>query len=328
MLLDQDTGELVIKAARGMTTNQALYSPLKSGEGLAGRAAQFQTPLLSADVSRDGRFKHRVHARDLGLRAAMAAPLTAHGRTVGVLNLYRRSSQHFTQDDKQLVMLLANSAAVAIENARLYQEARERGQFLSAMMGEINHRVRNTLQAIAGLFRMELEHPSPRSTEEALRRAMARLQSVATVHELMPGQELHFVDIKQAATRIAQLTRQASAPDRKIRTRVSGARITLPSQQATSVALILSELTDNAVRHGLSQHEDGLVTISLAEGGGNVVIEVRDNGVGLPEDFQLETMSGLGLKVVRGIVEEELGGTLDLEMKRGLTVRARFPKHR
>jgi len=144
----------------------------------------------------------------------------------------------------------------------------------------------------------------------------------------MPGQELQFVDIKRAAAHIAQLTSETAAPDRKIRTRVSGARVMLPSQQATSVAMVLSELTDNAVRHGLAQRQDGLVTISLAEGGGNVVVEVRDNGVGLPKDFDLETMSGLGLKVVRGLVEKELGGSLDLEMKRGLTVRAKFPKHR
>ncbi|MDH4180062.1 MAG: GAF domain-containing protein, partial [Armatimonadota bacterium] len=327
MLTDPDTGDLVIKAARGLNTDEALYATLKPGEGLAGRAAQSGTSLVSADATRDGRFKHRARARELSLRAAMAAPLIAHDRTVGVLNLYRQSSHKFTEDDRKLVMLLANSAAVAIDNARLYQEAQERGQFLAAMMGEINHRMRNTLQAVAGLLRMDLDHPGPRSTEDALRRGIARLQSVAVVHELMPAQELQFVDIKRAASRIAHLTCQAVAPDRKIQTRVSGARVMLPSQRATSVAMILSELIDNALRHGLRQRDDGLITISFAEGGGNIVVQVRDNGVGLPEDFDPETVSGLGLKVVRGLVEKELGGTLDLEMKRGLIVRARFPKH-
>jgi GAF domain-containing protein len=328
MMLEHKTQTLVIRAARGLIADEALYSPLKLGEGLAGRAAQSGTALVSGDVTRDGRFRHRDRARELGIRAAMAAPLAARGRTIGVLNLYRPSSRPFTSDDKRLVMLLTNSAAVAIENARLYQEAQERGQFLSAMMGEINHRVRNTFQTVAGLLRLELERPTHASPEDVLRRGIARLHSVAIVHDLMPGQDLEFVDIKRAATHIADLTCQTAAPDRTLRTRVSGARVMLPSQSATSVALILSELTDNAVRHGLAQSQDGLVSISLAEGGGDVVIEVRDNGVGLPEHFDLETMSGFGLKVVRGLVEQDLGGVLDFETKHGFIVRARFPKHR
>jgi GAF domain-containing protein/GNAT superfamily N-acetyltransferase len=328
MLMEPKTQTLVIRGARGLTADEALYSPLKLGEGLAGRAAQSETPLVSADVTRDGRFRHRDRARELGLRTAMAAPLVTRGRTIGVLNLYRPSSRPFTSDDKRLVMLLTNSAAVAIENARLYQEAQERGQFLGAMMGEINHRVRNTFQTVAGLLRLELERPTQASPEDVLRRGIARLHSVAIVHDLMPGQDLEFVDIKRAATHIADLTCQTAAPDRTLRTHVSGARVMLPSQSATSVALILSELTDNAVRHGLAGRDDGLVSISLAEGGGDVVIQVRDNGVGLPDHFDLATMSGLGLKIVRGLVEHDLGGTLDFEVRHGLTVRARFPKHR
>ena len=328
MLVDPESKELIMKAARGLRPDHALYTPLKPGEGLAGRAAQSGVPLTSADIRRDGRFKHRVSARERGLRAAICAPLIARGRTVGVINLYRRSARDFTEDDRDLVMSLANSAAVAIENARLYEEAQERAQFLTAMMGEINHRMRNTLQAVAGLLRMELESPSARPKEEALRRGIARLQSVAVVHDMTRARELELVDIKQAARQIVQLSCQTAAPEKRIETRVSGARVKLPSQQATNVAMILSELVDNAVRHGLSTVERGRILVNLAEGGGDVVIEVKDNGVGLKKDFDLESASGLGLKVVKGLVEEELGGTLELDARKALTVRARFPKHR
>jgi len=327
MLVDPESKELVIKAARGLRPDHALATPLKPGEGLAGRAAQSGVPLASADIRRDGRFKHRVSARQRGLHAAICAPLIARGRTVGVLNLYRRSSSKFTEDNKDLVMSLANSAAVAIENARLYEEAQERAQFLTAMMGEINHRMRNTLQAVAGLLRMELESPRARSKADALRRGIARLQSVAVVHDMTRASKLEFVDVKQAARQIVQLSCQTVAPEKRIETRVSGARVMLPSQQATSVAMILSELVDNALRHGLAGVAQGCISVNLAEGGGDVVIEVKDNGVGLPKGFDLESKSGLGLKVVKGLVEEDLGGTLELDTRKALTVRARFPKH-
>jgi GAF domain-containing protein len=326
-LVDPDSKELVIKATRGIRPDHELYAPVKPGQGLAGLAAESKSPLVSADVSRDGRFKHRVTAREQSLRTAIVAPLLARGRTVGVLNLYRKTPREFSEDDKRLVMALANSAAVAIEHARLYEEAHERTQFLTAMMGEINHRMRNTLQAVAGLLRMELEAPQPRSTETALRRGIARLQSVAVVHEMMQARDIQLVDIKQAARRITQLTCQTAAPARDIQIRVSGARVLLPSQQATNAALILSELVDNAARHGLAEAAERHITVSFAEAGGSIVMEVRDNGVGLPDGFDLDTHSGLGLKLVRGLVEEDLGGKLELGTRGGLRVRARFPKH-
>jgi two-component sensor histidine kinase len=196
------------------------------------------------------------------------------------------------------------------------------------MISEINHRVRNTLQAVAGLLRMEMDQKPSRPVREVLRRGIARLQSVAVVHDLLQARDLRFVDIKQAARRIIQLTAQTTMPDKEIETRVTGARVMLPSQQAANVAMILSELADNAVRHGFSETHGGRIGVSLAEAGNSVVLEVKDTGKGLPGGFDLEKDSGLGLKVVRGLVEEELGGSLEVESDKGVTVRARLPKRR
>ncbi len=327
-LVDKDSGKLVIKAARGLPDDW-LYHDLKIGEGLSGRAARSGLPLTSLDVTRDGRLlsAHRQWARDEGAEAAISAPLIARGHIVGVLNLFRKSPRPFSEDDKQLVMSLGNSAAVAIENVQLYEEARERAQFLTAMMSEINHRMRNSLQAIAGLLQTELERPDSRPAEEALKRGIARIQSIAVVHELMHTQEIHLVDVKQAARRITTLSREAHAAGRDIDTRVSGACVMLPSERATSVALILSELIDNALRHGLAGKKAGRMSISLAEVGGQVEIAVRDNGVGLPKDFDPDSVAGLGLKIVRGLVEKDLSGTFELEVRDGLSARAKFPKH-
>ena len=325
MLLDANTGELVIKAARGFAPDDVFYESIPPGQGLAGRAAQSGAVLTSTDVSRDGRFYFRQRAREDGLRAAIAAPLIARGRTVGVLSLYRATPDPFTEDDKLLLASLANSAAVAIENAHLYQEAQERADFLSAMMGEINHRIRNTLQAIAGLLRIELERPNV-SAEAAIMRGMARIQSVAVVHELMGAREFRFVDMKQVAQRVSQLTRQSLGDDVSCEVIISGARVMLPSQRATSVALVLAELVDNSLRHGFATVPNGRVSISLAEAGGDVIIQVRDNGVGLPDGFDVQAGAGLGLRIAQGLIEQELGGKLEVEADRGVLVRARFPK--
>jgi len=326
MLVDSDTKELVMKAAHGLKPDHQLYDRLKPGEGMAGRAAESGTSLASADVRRDGRFKHREQARLEGLRAAIAAPLITHDRTVGVLNLYRTSSREFTDDDKQLLSALANGAAVAIENANLYEEAQERAQFLTAMVSEINHRTRNTLQAIAGMLQMETGRPEQRTVEEVVGRGVARIRAIAVVHELMGTRDFSLVDLKQAAQRVAQVSQEMAGEHPDVEVRVTGARVMLPSQKATTAALILSELIDNAIRHGVSGCERGTINIRLAEAGADVVIQVSDDGVGLPSDFDPASAPGLGLTVVRGMVEQDLGGKLTLENADGLTVWARFPR--
>jgi len=325
MLSNAETGDLVVSASYGLGDDDELYERVRPGEGIAGRAFQAGVPLTSGDLSRDGRFKFRHLARQRGLMTAIAAPLIARGHTVGVLNLYRTTPGDFTEGDKRLLASLSYSAAVAIENAKLYQETQQRADFLGAMMNEINHRIRNTLQAIAGLLRMELDRPQV-SAESAIRRGISRIQAVAVVHELMRARELQFVDMKQVARRIVEIMCQSLSLQCPIDSVISGARVTLPSQRATSVALVLAELIDNSLRHGLPNAPDARISIGLAESGGEVVVYVRDNGVGLPDGFDLDASSGFGLRIVRGLIEEELGGRLEIEAGDGLLVRFRFPK--
>ena len=324
-LMEAESGELVLKAVHGLRPGEWAMQRLNPGEGLPGLAAQSGRPLVSMDVTRDGRFMYRRQARQKGLGAAIAAPLISGGRTVGVLNLYRKSPSKFTEEDKRLLMSLANTAAVAIENTYLAQEVQRRSEFVAGMMSEVNHRMRNSLQSVAGLLRMELERPQTSSAEEVVRRAVSHVQAVAAVHEVIGDHDLAFVDMKEAAIRVVRAVRGARR-DRAVDLQVTGARVMLPSQKAVSVALVINELVDNALRHGLAGKEGGRITVSLTEGGGEVLLQVRDDGVGLSKDVNLDEAPGLGLKIVRGLIEQELGGKVEFESKHGFIVRARFPK--
>jgi two-component sensor histidine kinase/putative methionine-R-sulfoxide reductase with GAF domain len=323
-LVEPGTGDLVLTATHGLCPAEWAMQRVKSGEDLAGLAAQSRRPLVSVDITRDGRFPYRQQARKMGLGPATAAPLLSQGRVMGVLSLYRRAPSTFTEDDRDLIMSMANNAAIALENAHLLEEAQRRAEFVAAMMSEVNHRMRNSLQSVAGLLRMELERPRMRSVEDTVRRALSHIQAVAAVHEVVREPEVYLVDVKEVALRVAKLPRTGEG--RHVEVQVSGTRVLLPSQRAISVALVLNELVDNAIQHGLAGVEGGRVSVSLAEGGGEVVVQVRSPGAGPPKDFDLQASPGLGLKIVRGLVEEELGGRLELETKNGFVVRARFPK--
>ncbi len=324
-IMDLEENELELKAVRGLRFEEWGLLRVKPGEDLAGRAAQFGRPQVSSDVTRDGRVAYRRQAREMGLKAALAVPLLARGHTVGVLSLYRRSPGRITEEDTRVAQSLANIAAVSLENANLAREAQRRSEFVAAMMNEANHRMRNSLQAVAGLLRMELERPQAHSTEEVVRRGIAHVQAVAAVHEVLREQDVLFVDMKEAAGRVVRAT-LGLLRGAEVDLQVTGARVLLPAQKAISVALVLNELVDNALRHGLAGRADGKISVSLAEVGGDVVLQVRDNGAGVAGKAPPEDGRGLGLKIVRGLVEQELGGTVEFEARNGFTVRARFSK--
>jgi two-component sensor histidine kinase len=325
MLLDPESGELTIKAAHGLKVEHIVQSRLAPGEGLAGLAAKEGVVMYSREVLKDGRFRLREIAREEGLRSALSVPLLAQERVIGVLNLYTDAPRQFTDSEHRLISTLANSAAIAIENARLYEETRERAQFLFALMGEINRRVRSNLQSVAALLQLELADPAT-SKEQALRNCIGRLHSIAAVHELLQAENVELVDVKEIARRILDLGRQNFLPrGAEIRLGVSGTHLLLPSQQATSLAIAVHELVDNAFAHGFPDREKGRISICLSVVKERAILQVQDDGVGLPSGFSL-AKTGLGLRIVRGLVEDELGGEFSLSSgERGTIARMQIP---
>ena len=103
----------------------------------------------------------------------------------------------------------------------------------------------------------------------------------------------------------------------------------LSSQQATNLALILNELLNNALKHGLQGMAKGQIYIGLTEENGKVLLSVHDNGKGLPENFDIKKHSGLGLQLISTIAKNEFAGEFFLEnMERGLNAKFIFPRNR
>jgi two-component sensor histidine kinase len=101
---------------------------------------------------------------------------------------------------------------------------------------------------------------------------------------------------------------------------------TLPAQQATSCALIINELVQNAVEHAFAGLPGGSIVVRLAEQGDSLYIEIQDDGRGLPIDFDLARQGGLGLQIVRSLVREDLKGEFELVNEQGVKAVVSFPK--
>ena len=218
-------------------------------------------------------------------------------------------------------------ALVMVHDATEARLKEEELRLKATMIREVHHRVKNNLQTVASLLRMQARRMEQPEARQALQEAVGRVLSVAVIHEFLSQAEEQRINIRDVCQRIvAQLRAVAMAPDREIRLGVRGPSIYLPSRQATACALVVNELLQNALEHGCRERHGSAVTVTLHDGGDEVRIEVRDEGGQLPADFDLERKSGLGLQIVRTLVEDDLKGHFELRADGGVSAEIVFPK--
>lgn len=178
-----------------------------------------------------------------------------------------------------------------------------------ATIKEIHHRVKNNLQTVSALLRLQSRRVEDPSAQAALDEAVRRVASIAIVHETLAISSAENVDFDQVFDRIVANAVELSA--RPIKYRKLGEFGVYDSQKATPLALIITELIHNALEHGLSDDGDQL-TVEIQSSNGLTKVIVGDNGVGLPEGFDIDGSSNLGLQIVKTLTENELKGTISL----------------
>ncbi|MGX5680728.1 sensor histidine kinase [Schumannella luteola] len=178
-----------------------------------------------------------------------------------------------------------------------------------ATIREIHHRVKNNLQTVASLLRIQARRTHSDVAREALGQAMRRVAAIAVVHDTLSEGLTQNVDFDVVFDRVLMLIAEvASSHNTTVHPKSTGSFGHLPSEYATPLALALTELVTNAVEHGLAGRADGEVEIVAKRTDDQLRVKVRDNGVGLPEG---QVGSGLGTQIVRTLIQGELGGTID-----------------
>lgn len=183
----------------------------------------------------------------------------------------------------------------------------------SAMIQEIHHRVKNNLQTIAALLRLQARRTGSPEVSAMLQETINRILSIALVHDHLAHQESSAVDMAEVAQQIVtEVTRSVLDPEKRISFKLEAESIQLPTEQATSCALVLNEILHNAVEHGFAQRNEGNVRARLSVAADRVVVEVVDDGEGLPPGFKLGGNGSLGLQIVQTLAREDLKGTFQL----------------
>jgi two-component sensor histidine kinase len=213
----------------------------------------------------------------------------------------------------------AVSGAVLL--TRDVSELRRRDRLLvskDATIREIHHRVKNNLQTISSLLRLQARRFESHEAKVAIEESVRRIRSIALVHETLSreaGDDVAFIEIVRPLVRMVE--DGMSSPDRPVRFHVEGDAGVLPAEVATPASVVLNELLQNAIDHAFPDELDlqaapGSVTVSLANDGEHLQATVVDDGVGIPEGFDLAEVTGLGLSIVRTLVTSELMGTISL----------------
>jgi two-component system, sensor histidine kinase PdtaS len=314
-LIDEAKDELVMRAAWSRSQAYRSRPPLRLGEGIVGQVIRERRPVSVADVREDPRYRFREMARQEGLVSMLSVPLIVREKVIGVMNCYTDQPSEFPPERVALLSTLANQTALAIENARLVTNA--------AVVREMHHRIKNNLQTVAMLLRMQAGESRGLRAEDVLRTSVHRILSIAAVHEVLAQEGFRLVDVKEVAERIARLTAQnMMRPDRNVEIVVEGEPLVLSSRAATSLALVINELLQNSLEHAFVGRAKGIVRILLGHGPEGPVIEVADDGIGYsgPEE------NSLGLEIVHTLVYEDLHGTMEIQgAPGGTTVTLRIP---
>ncbi|WP_421841582.1 sensor histidine kinase [Mycobacterium sp.] len=207
-----------------------------------------------------------------------------------------------------------NGAAILIRDVT---EVKRRDRALiskDATIREIHHRVKNNLQTVAALLRLQARRTSNPEGREALIESVRRVSSIALVHDALSMSVDEQVNLDEVIDRILPIMNDVASVDRPIRIERVGYLGVLDSDRATALIMVITELVQNAIEHAFDPAADeGSVTIRAERSARWLDVVVHDDGRGLPHEFNMEKSDSLGLQIVRTLVSAELDGSLDMQ---------------
>ena len=244
-------------------------------------------------------------ARPEGRAGAFAVriPLRWKGRKIGELVCDRDTD--FTADERALLASIAHHAAVALEHGRAVMRG--------VLAQEIHHRVKNNLQTVASLLRLQARAEEGVDPRKALDDSVNRILAIAAVHEVLTEQREEEVDLAELLERLRAMLVQGLGAGKRVEADLKP--VALAGNRATALALVFSELFQNALEHGGDK-----VRIELASRNGDAMLVITDDGGVAPE-----VRTGTGLSIVRALVRDELQGTFELRNESGTRAEVVFP---
>ena len=323
MMVDAGGDELVIKAVHGGGEEYRLKPNLKVHESLIGQVLHTKKPLTVLDVREEKGYKHLEMAMNLGLCSLLSVPLTVKGRVIGVINTYTADRHKFTQDEIRLLSSLADQSAIAIENARLYEQMMdledriresEKLGVLGEMAIEVAHEIRNPLTIVKMLFH-SLSIPDKKDAA-VIETELDRMNRIVTQFLNYAREEKlkrHEVNIGQLLDSTLLLVEHRLSQQR-IRVNKSFQSLPTINGDPERITQLFLNILLNAID---AMGDGGQLEVSSETDEGFVKVRIKDSGSGIPDPIRDKVFQpfvttkekglGLGLAIVQRIVQEHRG---------------------
>lgn len=310
-LLDEELDELVLRATQAKSTEYQRKRSIRVGESIAGKAVVEKHTIVVADVQTEEDYIGHDLAAEQGLRSMICVPLSVQDKAIGVLTCYTDAPHVFEEGEITSLETIAMQAAFAIERAKL--------QVRHTLMQEMHHRVKNNLQQVVSLLRLQLRHKHYPTIEDAISDSVNRILAIAAVHDLLSRDDLDRVGLLTIAKNlVGHLQQSMIGPENLVDFEVRGEDVRLTMTQATQIALVLNELLQNALEHGANGLEMK-IHVTFESSGDTVTLWVANSGNSLPEGFDIQTNAHLGLQIVTNLARG-LGGMFTLKDSHGWAV--------
>ncbi len=311
-LIDPLDKDLVCQDAWGNGHELILGLRLPAGIGIAGWTVAHNESVIVLDTRTDNRYYKGVdEKRGYELRSLLCVPLRAKGEVIGVLEVGDKNPKRFTSVDQTLLELLASSAAIAIEKARLYEQAQRDAKTKTVLLNEVNHRVKNNLTAIIGLLYVEKNHSGVNSQtayQSVMDDLITRVDGLSTVHSMLSASEWAPLQLSDLTEHIINSALQARPSDKWVYVKVCPSAVRVNSRQANDLALVINELTTNTMKYAMKERDSATITVSIRFNDGMVYFEFCDDGPGYPpETLQLDHYN-VGMYLIQTIVHDGLRG--------------------
>ena len=324
--LDADKKYLHVLAHHGLNGADVRRMHVPVGQCCAGLTVESGEPRMAVDcmMTDEHCFLHRDSLMSTEIHSVLCVPLEVKQKILGCICIYSGHRHMLSPEQMQLVVIFANEAAIAIENARLYDETRRGLDLKSVLLRELHHRVKNNLATVGGILSLQQRRTKSPEVRYTLAESVNRVQGLAATHDLLSHEDVSEARVDEIARKIVGLANaNLRPPETHITFTVEPCQIVIPSRATFDLALALNEMVSNAIKHGMAGMKEGTVTIRGHQEDGMVIVEVIDTGKGPP----LPLEESLGLSLIKHLIGD-LDGHFALRRPEGANVtiaEVRFP---
>ena len=271
---------------------------LKSPSGFALRTGK---PVISNHLENEQRFRTPELLLEHGIRRAMNVILQGDGSPYGVLEVDSRSEGEFSEHDIAFLQGAANILGMAIERERYEHYLKVALDRHQVLLKEISHRVKNSLQIVSSMLHLQASTAADEGLSAQLTEASSRVSAIGRAYErLAYDADVENIDLGAYLQAVCADAMTASS---NFKLHFDGTHgIRLYADRAISLALIVNELVTNAGKYAFQDGHEGHIYVRLVRQDANIaLVSVRDDGIGLPPDFDLSTSKGLGMRIVTAL---------------------------